>query len=155
MAARTVVPDLASLCSLVGEELGTSDWVEISQERINAFAAVTGDDQWIHTDPERARRESPFGGSIAHGHLTLSLVPRLLREIFEVKDARFMVNPGIEKVRLRSPVRAGDRVRLRAMVKDAREIKGGAVRAMLYMVLEIEGEKRPAAFGDVLLVFYS
>jgi acyl dehydratase len=155
MAARTVVPDLASLRSLVGEELGISDWFEISQELIDGFAAVTGDDQWIHTDPERARRESPFGGTIAHGHLALSLVPRLLRQIFEVKDARFMVNPGIEKVRLRSPVRAGDRIRLRATITGVRELKGGAVRAMLHMILEIEGEKRPAAFGDVLLVFYS
>ena len=155
MAARTVVLDLASLRSLVGEELGVSDWLEISQERIDGFAAVTGDHQWIHTDPERARRESPFGGTIAHGNLTLSLVPRLLREVFEVKDARFMVNPGIEKVRLRTPVRAGDRVRLRAKITGVRKLKGGAVRATLHMALEIEGKKRPAAFGDVLLVFYS
>jgi acyl dehydratase len=155
MAARTVVPDLASLDSLVDKELGTSDWVEISQERIDAFAAVTGDDQWIHTDPERARRESPFGGTIAHGHLTISLAARLLRDVFEVKGARFVVNPGIEKVRLRSPVHAGDRVRMRATVKKVRKIRGGAVRATLHMVVEIEGEKRPAAFGDVLLVFYS
>jgi acyl dehydratase len=155
MAARTVVRDLASLGPLVGKELGTSDWVEISQERIDAFAAVTGDDQWIHTDPERARRESPFGGTIAHGHLTLSLAARLLRDVLEVKGARFMVNPGVEKVRLRSPVHAGDRVRLRATVKNVREIRGGAVRASLHMVIDIEGQKRPAAFGDVLLVFYS
>jgi acyl dehydratase len=155
MAARTVVPDLASLRSLVGEDLGPSDWMEISQERIDAFAAATGDDQWIHTDPERARRQSPFGGTVAHGHLTLSLAPRLLREILEVKGTRFMVNPGIEKVRLRSPVHAGDRVRMRGMVTKVREIKGGAVRATLHMVFEIEGEKRPAAFGDVLLVLYA
>ncbi len=155
MGARRVVPDLASLRSLVGEDLGPSDWLEISQERIDAFAAATGDDQWIHTDPERARRDSPFGGTVAHGHLTLSLAPRLLREILEVKGTRFMVNPGIEKVRLRSPVHAGDRIRMRGMVTKVREIKGGAVRATLHMVFEIEGEKRPAAFGDVLLVLYS
>ena len=154
MAARTVVPDLASLRSLVGEDLGPSDWLEISQERIDAFAAATGDDQWIHTDPERARRDSPFGGTVAHGHLTLSLAPRLLREIIEIKGTNFMVNPGIEKVRLRSPVHAGDRVRMRGMVTKVRKIKGGAVRATLHMVFEIEGEKRPAAFGDVLLVLY-
>jgi acyl dehydratase len=154
MATRTVVPDIASLRSLVGKELGTSDWIVMSQERIDAFAAATGDDQWIHTDPERARRESPFGGTIAHGHLTLSLAPRLLRDILEVKEARFLVNPGIEKVRLRSPVRAGDRVRMRATLLRAREIRGGALRATLHMVFEIEGEKRPAAFGEALLVLY-
>jgi len=154
MAARTVVPDIASFKSLVGKELGASDWFEIGQERIDAFAAVTGDDQWIHTDPERARRESPFGGTIAHGHLTLSLAPRLLRDILEVKGARILVNPGIERVRLRSPVHAGDRVRMRATVTKVREIKGGGVRAAMHMVFEIEGERRPAAFGDVLLVLY-
>lgn len=154
MAARTVVPDPASLQSLLGKELGPSDWLEISQERIDAFAAATGDDQWIHVDPERARRDSPFGGTVAHGHLTLSLAPRLLREILEIEGTRFMVNPGIEKVRLRSPVRAGDRIRMRGMVTKVREIKGGAVRATMHMVFEIEGERRPAAFGDVLLVVY-
>jgi acyl dehydratase len=120
MAARTVVPDIASLRSLVGKELEASDWIEISQEQIDAFAAVTGDDQWIHTNPERARRESPFGGTIAHGHLTLSLAPRLLRDVLEVKGARFLVNPGIEKVRLRSPVHAGDRVRMKVTVTKVR-----------------------------------
>jgi acyl dehydratase len=154
MQARTVVPDIASLRSLVGKELEASDWIEISQEQIDAFAAVTGDDQWIHTNPERARRESPFGGTIAHGHLTLSLAPRLLRDVLEVKGARFLVNPGIEKVRLRSPVHAGDRVRMKVTVTKVREIKGGAARATLHMVFEVEGEKRPAAFGDVLVVLY-
>jgi acyl dehydratase len=154
MAARTVTPDIASLVSLEGVELGPSEWIEISQRRIDAFADATGDNQWIHTDPERARRESPFGGTIAHGHLTLSLAPRLLRDILEVKGARFLVNPGIERVRLRAPVRAGDRVRMRAKVTKVREIRGGAIRANLHLVFEIDGEKRPAAFGDVLLVLY-
>ena len=86
MVARTVVPEIASFKSLVGMELGPSDWTEVSQERIDAFAAATGDDQWIHTDPERARRESPFGGTIAHGHLTLSLAPRLLRDILDLRS---------------------------------------------------------------------
>ena len=154
MATRTVLPEIASLESLVGKELGPSDWIEISQERIDTFAAATGDDQWIHTDPERARRESPFGGTIAHGHLTLSLAPRLLRDILEVKGLRLLVNPGIEKVRLRAPVRAGQRVRMRATVTKVREIQGGALRASLHLVFEAEGEKRPAAFGDVLVVLY-
>jgi len=154
MAARTVVPDPASLASLVDKELEASDWIEISQELIDAFASVTGDDQWIHTDPERARRESPFGGTIAHGNLTMSLAPRLLREVLEFRGVHFLVNPGIEKVRLRSPVHAGDRVRMKVTVRKVRKIKGGAVRASLHLVFEIQGERRPAAFGDVLLVLY-
>jgi acyl dehydratase len=154
MAARTVVPDIASLGSLVGKELEASGWIEISQEKIDAFAALTGDDQWIHTDPDRARRESPFGGTIAHGHLTLSLAAPLLRDILEVEGARFLVNPGIERVRLRSPVYAGDRMRMKVTVTKVREIRGGAARATLHMVFEVEGRKRPAAFGDVLVVFY-
>jgi len=154
MAARTVVPEIASFKSLLGKELGPSDWFEISQERIDAFAAATGDDQWIHTDPERARRESPFGETIAHGHLTLSLAPRLLRDILEVKGTRLLINSGIERVRLRAPVHAGQRVRMNATVTKVREIKGDAVRASLHLVFEIEGEKRVAAFGDVLVVLY-
>lgn len=154
MAARTVVPGLAACKSLAGKELGPSDWIEISQERIDAFARATDDDQWIHTDPERARRESPFGGTIAHGHLILSLAPRLLRDILEVEGVRMMVNPGIERVRLRSPVHAGQRVRMRMTVTKVRQIRGGAVRVSLHLVVEIEGEKRPAAFGDVLVVLF-
>ena len=154
MGVRTVVPEMASCKSLVGKELGPSDWIEISQERIDAFATATEDDQWIHTDPERARRESPFGGTIAHGHLILSLAPHLLRDILEVKGARLLVNPGIERVRLRAPVHAGQRVRMKATVTKVREIKGGAVRASLHLVFEIEGEKHPAAFGDVLVVLF-
>jgi acyl dehydratase len=152
--AQLVIPDLHSLQGWVGKKLGSSDWLEISQERIDLFAEVTGDRQWIHVDPERAKRDSPFGGTIAHGHLTISLAPLLFRQILEVKGVHMIVNPGIEHMRLRAPVRAGERVRLHATLKDARDLPGGALRVVLTLLFEIEGQSRPAAVGDAALVYY-
>ena len=154
MAEPLVIPDVNALRSWVGKKLGTSDWLEMTQQRIDLFAEATGDKQWIHVDPERARRESPFGTTIAHGHLTLSLAPFLFGQIVEVKGARMIVNPGIEHMRLRAPVRCGDRLRLHATLKDLREIPGGALRATLTLHFEIEGQDRMAAFGDAALVYY-
>jgi len=151
---RRVVPDLATLKSLVGQEVGVSEWITIDQHRIDLFAEATGDDQWIHTDPERCKKDSPFGTTIAHGHLTMSLAPHLLTTILEIQYASMVVNPGIEKMRLRAPVRCGDRVRLRASLKALRELPGGAARGTINMTIEIEGEKKPAAFGDALLVYF-
>ncbi|MBW2242291.1 MAG: MaoC family dehydratase [Deltaproteobacteria bacterium] len=153
MAVR-IIPDIPSLKALVGTEIGVSDWIEITQERIDLFAKATGDCQWIHTDPDRAKRESPFGTTIAHGHLTASLAPHLLSQIMEVRGARLLVNPGIEKMRFRSPVPVGSRLRMRATLKALRELPGGAQRAIFGMRFEVEGEKRPAAFGNALLVYY-
>ncbi|MCP3987173.1 MAG: MaoC family dehydratase [bacterium] len=152
--AKRVVPDISSLKALVGTELGISDWIEITQQRIDLFADATDDHQWIHVDLDRAKRESPFGTTIAHGHLTASLAPHLLSQIIEVKGARMLVNPGIEKMRFRSPVPSGSRLRMRATLKALRELPGGAQRATLRMHFEVEGEKRPVAFGDALLVYY-
>lgn len=152
--AKRVIESIEAIGALVGAELGVSDWLEITQERIDLFARATGDAQWIHVDPVRAARESPFGTTIAHGHLTLSLAPTLLAEIVEVKGVRMIVNPGVERMRLRTPVRCGDRIRMRAKLKRARELKGGAVRATIGIHIEIEGQERPAAFGDALIVYY-
>ncbi len=149
-----VIQDLASLKPLVGSELGVSHWLEITQERIDLFAEATGDKQWIHVDPERAKRESPFGTTIAHGHLTLSLAPTLLATIMRVEGARLMVNPGIERMRLRAPVRCGDRIRMRAVLKSLRILNGGAARTTVSLSFEVEGQDRPAAFGDANIVFY-
>ncbi len=154
MASPLIVADIASLHAWVGKKLGTSDWLEITQKRIDLFAEATGDYQWIHVDPERAKRESPFGTTIAHGHLTLSLSPVLLSQILEVKGARMIVNPGVEHVRLRSPVRCGDKIRMHATLKDLRDLPGGAVRGTITISFEIEGRKKPAAFGDALLVYF-
>jgi acyl dehydratase len=149
-----VLPDVSAIRDWVGKKLGTSDWLLMTQERIDLFAEATGDKQWIHVDPERAKRESPFGTTIAHGHLTLSLAPYLFSQIVQVKGARMMVNPGIEHMRLRAPVRCGDRLRLHATLKDLRDIPGGAIRATITMQFEVEGQSRMAAFGDAALVYY-
>jgi acyl dehydratase len=154
MADPLVIPDVNGLRDWVGKKLGTSDWLEMTQRRIDLFAEATGDKQWIHVDTERAQRESPFGTTIAHGHLTLSLAPFLFGQIVEVEGTRMIVNPGIEHMRLRAPVRCGDRVRLHATLKDLREIPGGALRATLNLQFEIEGQDRLAAFGDAALVYY-
>jgi acyl dehydratase len=154
MAERLVIPDVNSLRDWLGKKLGTSDWLEVTQQRIDLFAEATGDKQWIHVDVERAKRESPFGGTIAHGHLTLSLAPYLFDQILEVKGARMTVNPGIERMKLRTPVRAGDRVRLHATLKSIRDMPGGALRATITLEFEVEGQSKPAAFGDAALVYY-
>jgi acyl dehydratase len=151
--ASLVLPNIAALREHAGKKLGTSDWVEITQRRIDLFAEATGDHQWIHVDAERAHRESPFGTTIAHGHLTLSLAPMLLTQILAVQSVRLIVNPGVEHIRLRSPVRCGDKIRMHATLKDVRSVPGG-VRATMSVSFEIEGQKKPAAFGDMLLVYY-
>src|SRR3954447_19456682 len=110
-AMTTVINGIAGLKDLVGQHLGYSDYLEITQEQVNTFAEATGDHQWIHVDPERAKAESPFGGPIAHGHLTLSLVPALLPEIVDMQGFSMGVNYGTEKVRFPSPVPVGSRVR--------------------------------------------
>jgi acyl dehydratase len=152
--ARTVLPEVGALFGLVGKELGPSEWLEITQARIDAFADATGDRQWIHVDAERARRESPFGTTIAHGHLTLALAPVLLDDILHVENVRFVVNPGVQRMRFRAPVRCGDRLRMRITVGSVRGLPGGGVHATIHLVFEVEGEKRPAAFGDAMVVYY-
>jgi acyl dehydratase len=152
--ARTVIPDISALKDFVGRDLGPSEWVSVDQARIDAFAEATGDRQWIHVDPERARRESPFGSTIAHGHLTLSLAPMLLQQCVEVKGVRLMVNPGIEHVRLRSPVRVGSNVRMRGHLAHVRDLRGGAARVTFRCTIEVDGEDKPAAFGDFHVVYF-
>lgn len=139
--------------SLSGQTLGVSDWLEITQERIDRFAEATGDRQWIHTDPQRARRESPFGATIAHGYLTMSLMPMLLAQVVKI-DARMLVNPGVERLRLREPVRCGDRIRMHVEVLAVRALPGGGARVRFGVRFEIEGRRRPAALGEVLMACY-
>jgi acyl dehydratase len=140
MAARTTT--LADLPGLAGTEIGTSDWVTVTQERIDTFADATDDHQWIHVDPERAAT-GPFGAPIAHGFLTLSLFIPLWSQLLEVTDATTLVNYGLDKVRFTSPVRAGSRVRLVATLSSVTEVKGG-LQLAVSGVLELEGNERPA-----------
>jgi acyl dehydratase len=140
-AARTTT--LAELPSLAGTEIGTSDWFEVGQARIDQFAEATEDHQWIHVDPERAAT-GPFGGTIAHGFLTLSLFIPMWSSLLEVSDATTLVNYGLDKVRFTSPVRAGSRVRLTATLTAVEEVPRGGYQLRVSGVIEIEGQERPA-----------
>ena len=124
MAARTLTID--ELKAMKGQEIGTSDWHLVGQEEINKFADATHDHQWIHVDPERAKKESPFGGPIAHGYYTLSLAPYLMEQIVAVKGIRMGINYGLNKLRYPGPVRIGKRVRLKATLADLEDIANGA-----------------------------
>jgi acyl dehydratase len=135
----------------VGRELGASEWMTVGQDRIDQFAACTGDHQWIHVDVERARRESPFGGPVAHGYLSLSLLAAMVMELGVVPpDAASALNYGLDKVRFIAPVKAGARVRLRATLASAEPQKGGRLLLKLQSTLEIEDESRPALIAEVL-----
>ena len=142
---------MATAPRFVGCDLGASDWVAVDQDRIDAFAACTGDRQWIHVDVERARRESPFGAPIAHGYLTLSLVAAMVMQLGVVPpDAATGLNYGLDKVRFIAPVKAGARVRARASLLSAEAQSGGRVLLKLNCTLEIEGETKPALVAELL-----
>jgi acyl dehydratase len=142
---------MTTVPQFVGRELGVSDWVTVGQDRIDQFAACTGDAQWIHVDVERAQRESPFGGPVAHGYLTLSLVAAMVMELGVIPpDAATALNYGLDKVRFIAPVKAGARVRLRASLASAEPQNGGRMLLKLQSTLEIEGEPKPALIAEVL-----
>ncbi|OOL33379.1 enoyl-CoA hydratase [Rhodococcus rhodochrous] len=134
----------------VGEELGVSDWIEITQDRINRFADATGDHQWIHVDVERANAESPFGGPIAHGYLTLSLVPMLGWQIFEITGSKMGINYGSNKVRFINPVRVGSCLRLRAKLLSADALADGSLQMIIGQTMEIEGQGKPALVAETV-----
>ena len=135
----------------VGQELGVSGWVTVSQDRIDQFAACTGDRQWIHVDVDRSRRESPFGGPIAHGYLSLSLLAALVMEIGVIPpDAATGLNYGLEKVRFIAPVKTNARVRMRATLTSAEPQNSGRMLLKVQSTLEIEGETKPALVAEML-----
>ena len=138
-----------ALLARVGEHLGYSDWLTITQERIDRFAEATGDHQWIHVDPERARL-GPFGATIAHGYLTQSLVNLFLPQIVEVRGIAMGINYGADRLRFPAPVPVGSRVRGGAQLLEAERVKGGAVQAKLRVTVEIEGSERPACVIDAI-----
>jgi acyl dehydratase len=138
---------------LAHEDLGVSDWHEVSQDLIDRFAEVTGDRQWIHVDPERARREGPFGGTIAHGALTLSLCMTFLTEVVAVDGVTFVVNGGFDRVRFPAPVRAGARLRGSVRLLQSRRLGDGA-RIVVRTRAEIEGSPKAACVADQVLALY-
>ena len=137
----------------VGEHLGYSDWLEITQERVDQFAEATGDHQWIHVDVERARKESPFGGPIAHGYLTLSLLPLTLGQVVRVEGFKMGVNYGLNKLRFPAPVPVGAKLRAGAVLKNLEDIAGG-VQLTYEVTFEVDGTEKPAAVAEVLLRYY-
>ena len=139
----------------LGEELGPSEWLTVTQEMIDKFAEATGDHQWIHVDVERAKRELPGGKTIAHGYLTLSLLPRLAPTLMKVSKRSRGVNYGSNKVRFVSPVPAGSRVRLKQTIKSVEPVEGNGVRVTSEMVIEVEGSSRPAMVAETIGVAYA
>ena len=138
------------LTKAVGEDLGTSDWLEIDQDRVNAFADATGDHQWIHVDVERAK-DGPFGGTIAHGYLTLSLVPHLSDQVFALETPGAKLNYGVNKVRFPNPVRVGSRVRTKVSIAAVDDIPSGK-QMLVKHVIEIEGQDKPACVAETVVL---
>ena len=148
-----VVHSPAEASAAVGKMLGPTEWLTIDQARIDKFADATEDHQWIHVDPERAAK-GPFGGTVAHGYLTLSLVNLFLPQLLQVQNTSMGVNYGTDKVRFPSVVRAGSRIRGRGEVVAAEEIKGGAVQIVVRVTVEIENGEKPACVADTVSRFY-
>jgi acyl dehydratase len=148
------VTGLDALKALVGAELGRSRWFEVGQDRIATFADATDDHQWIHVDPDRAARESPFGTTVAHGFLTLSLLPSMLADVLVMADAKLVVNYGLNKVRFPAPVPAGSRVRA-AIVLAALDEEAGSSQLTLDVTVEREGGTKPVCVAEFLVRRYA
>jgi acyl dehydratase len=138
----------------VGRELGPSEWVIVDQEMIDRFADATGDHQWIHVDVERAKREMPGGKTIAHGFLTLSLIPRLADSLLRIENRRQGINYGSNKVRFVSPVPSGSRVRLRQRILEVQDVEPQGVRMTAQTTVELEGQERPALVAEIITLHY-
>lgn len=148
-----IINSIDDFVALKGELLGVSRWLEVSQEVIDSFADVTFDHQWIHTNPERAQVESPYKSTIAHGYLTLSLLPFLLNDIIEVHNLEQLVNYGIKEMTYKSAVLSGNRIRLVATLNKARDL-GNICKTEIYCSFEIEGQDIPALEGSVIYLYY-
>ena len=150
----TTTTTMAELPGLVGTELGTSDWYEVTQEHVNKFADATDDHQWIHIDVERAKKESPYGGPIAHGYLTLSLVVPLAAQVLTVTDVAMGVNYGLNKVRFPAPVPVGSKLRLGTQLDGVEDIPGGA-QVTFELTFEHEGSDKPVCVAESLVRLYT
>ncbi|MBG6107296.1 MaoC family dehydratase [Frigoribacterium sp. CG_9.8] len=147
----TTFANPAALLGAVGTDLGITEWLEIDQNRIDSFARATGDEQWIHVDPARAAT-GPFGGTIAHGYLTLSLLAPLTAQLLDVHNVQMAINYGLDRVRFLQPVRSGSRVRASASVTSAEVVNLG-VRVGVKITVEIDGESKPALIADLIVLF--
>lgn len=143
---------IAEIEGTTERDLGVSDWHKISQDHVNQFAEATGDHQWIHVDPEMAK-QGPFGTTVAHGYLSLSLLPMLMGQVMSISDARMGLNYGTEKIRFTNPVPVGSRVRLKAKLLDGKR-KGDGVLYRVGVEIEIEGQDKPAMVGEVVYLVF-
>ncbi|MGD9644197.1 MAG: MaoC family dehydratase [Pirellulales bacterium] len=148
-----VIHGLEELKSLLGQNIATSDWVEVTQRQVDQFADATGDHQWLHVDPERAKRESPFGQTIAHGFLTLALCPALAQQSFTVEGVKMGVNYGLNRVRFPNAVKVGARVRMTTQLAELKECQEGAT-ITYKQTFEIEGESKPACVAETMVRLY-
>ena len=151
--SKLTINSYAEFESHLGEELGVSDWLEVTQERINLFADATLDHQWIHVDVERAKEESPYKSTIAHGYLTLSLLPYMWDQIIEVNNIKMLVNYGMDQMRFGQPVITGSRVRLVTTLHNIQNLRG-ICKAEIKFRIEIEGQRKPALEGIASFLYY-
>jgi acyl dehydratase len=140
--------------SAIGTEIGVSDWVEVSQDRINRFAEATCDEQWIHVDQERAKKELPGGITIAHGLLSLALAPLFIRSVIGLKELRNTLNYGADRIRYLAPVPAGSKLRGRVTIAEAEDVPPDGLRVHYHLVIEIEGSKKPACVAELIALHY-
>lgn len=150
---KLIINSYDEFASHIGEVIGQSEWLQITQERINLFADATNDHQWIHVDTERAKVESPYHSTIAHGYLTLSLLPCLWQEIIQVNNIKMMVNYGMDKMKFGVPVITGNKVRLTASLYEIANLRG-ICRASIKFKLEVEDSKKPALDGIATFLYY-
>lgn len=146
-----VIGSIADAEQAVGEELGVGDWIVVDQQRIDAFADITEDHQWIHVDVDRAKDESPYGATIAHGFLTLSLLPVLSSHNYRFENSKMRVNYGLNKVRFLAPVKAGSRVRVRTVLAEAVKVDDSTVNVTMRHTIELDGSDKPAAVADLIV----
>ncbi|MBB5160639.1 MaoC family dehydratase [Mycobacterium sp. AZCC_0083] len=148
-----VIGSIDDAVSMIGAELGVSGWLDVDQSRIDEFADVTNDHQWIHVDVERAKAESPYGATIAHGFLTLSLIPGLSKDNYRVENAKMGINYGLNKVRFLAAVTAGSRIRVRSHLADATKVSDDTVNLTVRHTVEIDGVEKPAAVAELIARF--
>ena len=146
-----VITSIDDATAAVGSELGVSDWQEIDQKRINDFADATGDHQWIHIDADRAKTESPYGTTIAHGFLTLSMIPALTKDNYRVENAKMAINYGLNKVRFIAAVPSGGRIRARSELVDATKVDDNTVNMTVKNTIELDGSDKPAAVAETIV----
>ncbi len=146
-----VITSIDDAVAAVGSELGVSDWQEIDQDRINAFADATADHQWIHIDADRAENESPYGTTIAHGFLTLSMIPALTKDNYRVENAKMAINYGLNKVRFIAAVPSGGRIRARSELVDATKVDDTTVNMTVKNTIELDGSQKPAAIAETIV----